>query len=426
MTLRRAQAPAAGEVTDLGAGRAPAWLDAHLAAALPGLIELRRRIHAHPETARTEHETTRLVGEALQRCGVATTLLTTGTGLIADIPGGPGPLLALRADLDALPLTEASGLPFASTVPGVAHACGHDVHTAVVLGAGIALAAAPSLPGPVRLLFQPAEEVMPGGAYDVIDAGGLTGVAAVFAAHCDPSLEAGLVATRVGPITSACDMVEITVTGPGGHTSRPHLTVDLVGALAALAGQLPQLLARRLPTQAGVTMVWGAIDAGEAANVIPQSGRLRGTLRLADRAAWRGAEPLVRTLTRQILAPFGADHRIDYVPGVPPTVNDESAVQLLRAGASAALGPDAVQLAAQSSGAEDFAVMLDAVPGALLRLGVWDGVGEQVDLHSPTFRADERAIAVGIRTLVHTVLAAGTAPGSLPGHPPRAPASVTP
>jgi amidohydrolase len=154
-------------------------------------------------------------------------------------------------------------------------------------------------------------------------------------------------------------------------------------------------------------MVWGAIAAGGAANVIPQKGTVTGTLRLADRAVWRAAEPLVQTLVGQILAPFGASYRVDYAPGVPPAVNDESAVRLLRAGASAALGPDAIRLAAHSSGAEDFAVILDAVPGALLRLGVWDGAGEQVDLHSSTFRADERAIAAGVRTLVHTVLAAG-------------------
>jgi amidohydrolase len=407
MTQFRAEAPTARDVPDLGAGRGPAWLDAHLAAALPGLIALRRRIHARPETAHAEHVTTELGRGALADRGVAARVLPSGTGLIADIPGGAGPRIALRADLDALPLTEESGLPFASTVPGVAHACGHDVHTAVVLGAASALAAAPHLPGPVRLLFQPAEEAMPGGAYDVIRAGGLDKVSTAFAVHCDPSLKAGLVATRVGPITSACDMIDLTVTGPGGHTSRPHLTVDLIGALAALADGLPHLLARHVPSQAGVTLVWGSIAAGGPANVIPRSGTLRGTLRLADHAAWRGAEPLVRTLVGQILAPFGAAYRVEYAPGVPPAVNDESAVKLLRAGARAALGADAVRLAAHSSGAEDFAVILDAVPGALLRLGVWDGAGDQVDLHSPTFRADERAIAVGVRTLVHTVLAAG-------------------
>lgn len=394
-------------VPDLGIGRGPAWLDRHLAAALPGLIALRRKIHAHPEIARAEHGTTRLISDTLDALGIASTVLPCGTGLVAEISGGPGPLIALRADLDALPLTEGSGLPFASSVPGMAHACGHDVHTTVLAGAAAALAAAPSLPGPVRLIFQPAEEVMPGGADDVIAAGCLVGVDFAYALHCDPSLMVGTVATRIGPITSACDMIEITVMGPGGHTSRPHLTVDTVGALAALAAEMPHLVARHLPTDAGITLVWGAISAGDAANVIPMRGSLRGTLRLADRAAWRGAEEIVRRLAAQILAPYGADFSVDFEKGVPPAVNDERAVARLRAGAAAAIGAESVALATQSSGAEDFADILDAVPGALLRLGVWDGASAKVDLHSAGFWADERAIAVGIRTMVHTVLAAG-------------------
>lgn len=394
---------------DPGAGRGPDWLDAALAADLPGLIALRREIHAHPEPARQEHRTTALVRESLGAAGIVATVLPTGTGLTAEIGTGPGPVIALRADMDALPIAEESGLPFASAVPGVSHACGHDVHTAVLLGAARALAAAPALPGRVRLLFQPAEEVMPGGAHDIVAAGVLDGVTRAYALHCDPSLAAGQVGLRIGPITSACDMIEVHLTGPGGHTSRPHLTVDVIGALAALAHGLPHLVARHLPASAAPTLVWGAIDAGEAANVIPRRGMLKGTLRLADREAWRGAEQLLRRLTEQMLAPFGGVVHIDYQAGVPPVVNDADAVAALRAGVAAGLGNAAIAVSAQSSGAEDFAVILDQVPGALARLGVWDGVSEQVDLHSATFRADERAIAVGVRTLVHAVLASFTA-----------------
>lgn len=407
MTMFRGVVPPDLPVADLSAGRGPAWLDQHLAAALPGLVEMRRQIHAHPEVAHTEQATTQLVAARLGALGVASAVLPSGTGLVADIDGGPGPRIALRADLDALPLAEESGLPFASTIPGVAHACGHDLHTAIVTGAAAALAAAPALPCPVRLVFQPAEEVMPGGAAETIEAGALDGVGLVYALHCDPALQVGSVATKAGAITSACDMIDITVTGPGGHTSRPHLTVDVVGALAALAANLPHLVSRHLPTAAGVTLVWGAVSAGDAANVVPMRGTLRGTLRLSDRAAWRTAGDLVRSLTAQILAPFGAEFSVKFEQGVPPAVNDERAVSFLTAGARAALGAASVAAATQSSGAEDFAVMLDTVPGALLRLGVWDGHSPKVDLHSATFRADERAIAVGVRTLVHTVLATG-------------------
>lgn len=392
-----------GALVDPGAGRGPDWLDAALAADLPQLIALRRRIHTHPEPAWQEHRTTALVRESLDAAGIASTVLPAGTGLVAEI--GDGPVIALRADMDALPIAEESGLPYASAVPGMSHACGHDVHTVVLLGAARALAAAPELPGRVRLLFQPAEEVMPGGAHEFMRVGALEGVTRAYALHCDPSLAAGQVGLRVGPITSACDMIEVHLTGPGGHTSRPHLTVDLVGALAALAHELPHLVARHLPAAAAPTLVWGAIDAGAAANVIPRRGVLRGTLRLADREAWRGAEQLVRRLAADILAPFGGTLRMDYQAGVPPVVNDAAAVAALRAGVTAGLGEGAIAASAQSSGAEDFAVILDQVPGALARLGVWDGTSEQVDLHSATFRADERAIAVGVRTLVHAVLA---------------------
>ncbi len=403
-----AGAPAPDMVLDPAAGRGPDWLDAVMRARLPMLVELRRRIHAHPELSRQEHSTTELVADALASIGVTAQPLPCGTGLIADI--GPatgldnGRTIALRADLDALPLTEESGLPFASTVPGVAHACGHDVHTTVLVGAAFALAAAPALPGRVRLIFQPAEEVMPGGAGDVVASGALEAVDRAYALHCDPGVPVGRIGLRTGAITSACDMVELTVTGPGGHTSRPQRTVDVVGALAAVTGQLPYLLARHLPAQAGVTMVWGSVHAGDAANVIPQHGIAKGTVRIADRAAWADAEALVRRLVGEVLAPFGADHRLAYRRDVPPVVNDSAAVVALRSAVAGGIGPEAAVDVEQSSGAEDFAVILEQVPGALARLGVWDGVSEPVDLHSPGFHADERAIAVGVRTLVHAVL----------------------
>lgn len=374
------------------------------------LVGLRRQIHAHPELSRAETRTTEAIRAALAAAGITAWTLSCGTGLVADIGSTGGPTVLLRADLDALPLTEETGLPFASTVPGVAHACGHDIHTTVLVGAALALAAAPSPAGRVRLVFQPAEEVMPGGADDVVADGLLRGVDRAFALHCDPSLPVGSVGLRSGAITSACDMMEVHLVGPGGHTSRPHLTVDLVGALAAVAADLPHLVSRHLPAQAAATLVWGAVHAGDASNVIPQRGRLAGTLRIADRQAWGGARDLVERLIGQILAPFGAEFRLDYGRGVPPAVNDAAATATLRAAVAAGLGPAAVTVADQSTGAEDFAVILDRVPGALARLGVADGAGEQVDLHSPTFRADERAIAIGVRTLVHAVLACWAAP----------------
>jgi amidohydrolase len=392
-------------VADPGAGQGPAWLDDFLTDNLAALVTFRRRVHARPELSRAEHGTTARLRETLAAAGIAAAVLPGGTGLVAEVGTGDR-VVGLRADIDALPLTEATGLPYASAVPGVAHSCGHDVHLTVLLGTALALNSAGALPGRVRLLFQPAEEVMPGGSHDLVEAGAVDGLAQVFALHCDPRLPAGRIGLRVGPITSTCDLIELTVTGPGGHTSRPQLTADVVGALGLVATQLPPLLARKLDPRSGAVLVWGAVRAGEAPNAIPQSGLLRGTLRIMDRSAWDQAEHLVTELIGQILAPTGAAHRLSYVRGVPPVVNDAQAVAVLQQGVSAALGPEALVAAEQSTGAEDFAVLLERVPGALARLGVWDGIRPQVDLHSPGFLADERAIPAGIRTLVHTALAA--------------------
>ncbi|WEG09424.1 amidohydrolase [Microbacterium horticulturae] len=401
-------APAPAGTADPGAGRGPDWLDTALRAELPRLVRLRRHLHAHPELSWQENATTALLHDVLAAAGIPAQVLPGGTGLVAEIDGGaPGPVIGLRADIDALPVTEGSGLPFASTVAGVAHACGHDVHTTVLVGTALALHAAPVFVGRVRLLFQPAEERMPGGSHQLVASGALDGVGRLFALHCDPRVPVGQVGLRVGPITSACDMIELEVTGPGGHTSRPHLTVDVVGALATVATRLPLLVNRRLDPRSGAVLVWGAIQAGAASNVIPRQGTLGGTLRVMDRAAWELAEPVVTELVEQLLAPSGAEHRLTYIRGVPPVVNDTASVALLQSAVTAGIGTDAVVEAEQSAGAEDFAVLLDHAPGALARLGVWDGLEPQVDLHSSAFRADERAIPVGVRTLVHTVLAAG-------------------
>jgi amidohydrolase len=195
------------------------------------LIALRRQLHSRPELGRLEHQTTALLCSVL--ADLNPRVLKGGTGLVCDI-GTTGPLVVLRADIDALPLMDEKDVPYRSQNVGVCHACGHDVHTAVVVGAGLSLAQR-ELPGRVRLLFQHAEEQMPGGALDVIDEGLLEGASAIFGLHCDPSLEVGLVGLKSGPLTAAADTVEVRLTGPGGHTSRPHNTVDLVHALSSVA-----------------------------------------------------------------------------------------------------------------------------------------------------------------------------------------------
>jgi amidohydrolase len=369
------------------------------------IVAFRRDLHAHPETGRCEVRTTARIAERLDGAGLTPQLLP-GTGVMADI-GPQGPAVLLRADIDALPLSDESGLEFASTVTGISHACGHDVHTSAVLGAGLVLADLArrgELPGRVRLAFQPAEEVMPGGALDIIAAGGLDGVDRAFALHCDPTADVGTVSLRPGAITSAADHVLVRLHGSGGHTSRPHLTEDVVFALAQIATQVPAVLSRRLDPRAGVALVWGRMTAGAAANAIPRSGEIEGTLRCLDQEVWGAAGALLTEVVHDVVRPYGVRAEVLHTRGVPPTVNDPDAVLLAERAVLGELGEGSVRLAEQSLGGEDFAWILEKVPGVMMRLGTRSPGGRTYDLHQGDFVADERAIGVGARVLTAVAL----------------------
>jgi len=300
-------------------------------------------------------------------------------------------------------------VPYRSTVDGACHACGHDVHTTVLMGTGLALvrlAERGELPGRVRLLFQPAEEVVPSGAPEVISAGGLKDVSAIYALHCAPRLPVGLVGVRSGPFTAAADMVEITLRGDGGHTARPHLTQDLVYALGRVVVDVPSLLNRRVDVRAGVSMVFGAVRAGEASNAIPGEGVARATVRSLNRDVWHILPGLVEQLVHDVVAPTGVDVTVEYRRGVPPIINDRMATALIASAAAAALGPDQVIEAEVSMGGEDFAFYLEHVPGSMIRLGVGvPGSSSKLDIHQSAFDIDERAIGYGVRVMVHTAMA---------------------
>ncbi len=237
---------------------ADSWLAAHY----DDLVGWRRHIHRYPELGRQEFATTQFVAERLAQAGLNPKVLPGGTGLTCDLGPDGEPRVALRADIDALPMAERTGAAYASTMPNAAHACGHDGHTAILLGTALALAGAPELPIGIRLIFQPAEELMPGGAIDTIAAGAMAGVGRIFALHCDPRLAVGKVAVKPGPITSAADMIEISLSSPGGHTSRPHLTGDLVYGLGTLITGVPGILSRRIDPRHSTVMVWGAVNGG--------------------------------------------------------------------------------------------------------------------------------------------------------------------
>jgi amidohydrolase len=371
------------------------------------LVELRRDLHAHPELAWQEERTTKLVAARLEEGGLRVQQLPR-SGLVAEVGQGQ-PLVALRADLDGLPIDDETGDPWASTVPGVAHACGHDVHTAALLGAGLALAGLHRdgrLAGRVRLLFQPAEEIMPGGALEVLASGALEEVYQVFSLHCDPAIDVGRIGLREGPLTGAADALTVRLTGGGGHTSRPHLTQDLTYALAKLVTELPAALSRRLDPRAGASLVWGMVRSGAAKNVIPSSGEVAGTVRMLDAVAWHDAEGLVRELIGQIVAPYGVGAEITYVRGVPPVVNDPGATATLTRAVEGVLGAPGHVPTPQSLGGEDFAWYLESVPGAMGRLGTRTPGGPTYDLHQGDLRVDERAVAVGARVLAAVALEA--------------------
>jgi amidohydrolase len=386
------------------------------------LIELRRDLHAHPEISWAEERTTDAVASWMDKHdipyqrfspeqGIPQALRAGGapsTGLVAEVGPADAPIVALRADIDALPVHDLTDDPWRSKVAGVSHACGHDVHTAALVGASVALADLHKrhmLPVRVRLLFQPAEEAMPGGAVRLIASGVLNSVTRIFALHCDPTLDVGQVGLREGAITGASDRVLVRLTGHGGHTSRPHLTEDVTFAAGHLITQLPAVLSRRLDPRAGASMVWGHVQAGEAPNVIPMHAELGGTLRMLDVETWHRAETLVRSIIEDIVRPYGVDVDITYIRGVPPVVNEFSATEALRAAVTEAVGHEGVAASPQSLGGEDFGWYLESIPGSMGRLGTRTPGGPTFDLHQGTFRADDRAVAVGAAVLSHVTLA---------------------
>src|SRR3954470_773273 len=371
------------------------------------LVDVRRDLHAHPELSWSELRTADVAVNRVEQVGWRVTRFSR-TGFAADL-GESGPLVALRADMDALPVHDLTDDPWSSTVAGVAHACGHDVHTAALMGAAMALQEVHGrghLRGRVRLLFQPAEEVMPGGAVHLMDEGDPDAVERLFALDCGPRGDVGQVGLRLGPLTSAADRVEVRLPGTGGHTSRPHLTGDLTFALAKVTTELPAVLSRRMDPRAGVSVVWGSIHAGSAPNVIPDRGLVTGTVRILDAVAWADCEAVVRTVVDELVRPYGVSAEVDYQRGVPPVVNEPLANRVLADAVRSVLGDGGQVTAPQSLGAEDFGWYLDRVPGAMMRLGTRTPGGATYDLHQGNLRVDERATGIGAKLLAETALRA--------------------
>jgi amidohydrolase len=366
-------------------------LYAQVEAVLPHAVELRRLLHRHPEPANEEHQTTALIASSLDENGITFQDRKPRTGLWLDL--GPEPRIAFRADLDALPIEEPEENTPRSQNPGWMHACGHDAHAAIAFGIAAALRRL-ELPAGVRILFQPAEESFPGGAAQFVDEGLVDGLKGIIAFHVDPALDTGKVGSRVGPITASADKFTVVLEGPGGHTARPHQTVDLIADAARLVHELPGVLRRTIDARSVLTVAFGSVQGGTISNVIPTRVELQGTARTLDRGLWDALPGLLDKAVGSLMAWSGAGYSLDYVQAIPPVVNDLAVINAATGGISRILGEDMVVATEPSMGGEDFANYLSVAPGALLRLG---SSGRGHDLHSPGFILDEATIGVGIR-----------------------------
>jgi amidohydrolase len=373
------------------------------------VVELRRAIHRRPELGFEEHETQALVERELDEIGVEHRRVAQ-TGVVAIVRGAlPGHVIGLRADMDALPITERTGLPFASEIAGKMHACGHDAHTAMLLGAARELQAMRDrLHGTIVLIFQPAEEG-PGGAEPMVAAGVLDDpkVEAIAMLHVDHRIAPGVVGITPGPVNASADELYVTIRGKGGHGAYPHTAVDAIPAASAVVLALQNIAARETDPLKSVVVTIGTIEGGYRNNVIADEVRMSGTLRAHDPHVRDGLEARVRRIVDHAAAAYGAVGEVRIVRGYPPVVNDvalaESFAQYMRQNT-----PFTIEKMPPTMGAEDFAYFAQRVPGVHVRLGIrTEEAGSVHSGHSAEFRIDEAALPVGVRTLVMFAVAGG-------------------
>ncbi len=374
------------------------------------LVGLRRELHHDPELSWQEQRTQARLRGALIACGITDVAEVAGTGLVGRIPGqrAGGPAVAVRGDIDALPITEGTGLEFASRTAGVMHACGHDMHATWAVGAGMLLARDPAV-GEVRVVLQPAEEVGEGAA-KMLESGALDGVAAIFGAHVDWRYAVGEVVADAGPLAASTDSFEIQFNGRGGHGARPQDAIDPIVGLSAFVCDVQTIVSRRLdPSLPGVISV-GVVQAGSAANVIPESARCAGTVRATTPAS---RTLLLDELTRLAHA-VAATHRltaeVTLSEGTPPLVNPPRGAGWAQHAARELLGEDSLRsLALANMGGEDFAFYLEKMDGCFMRLGTWSEGRSRAGVHTPRFDPDEAALFVGSALLAECARKASAA-----------------
>lgn len=372
----------------------------------PRLIEIRRHLHSHPELSGQEHHTAAFVAGVLSSNGVHVREAVGKTGVIGEVQGTPSdrPCLAIRTDMDALPIQERTGLEYASKAAGVMHACGHDVHTTVGLGTAMVLSQlAEELPGKVRFLFQPAEEIAQGASWMVQDKA-MENVSAILSLHVFPSIPAGKVGIRYGALTAAADELDIIIVGESGHGARPHEAIDAIWIAAQVITTLQQAISRTQNPLRPVVLSIGQISGGRAPNVIADSVKLRGTVRSLHPETRANLPLWIDKIVANICNSYGAQYEVDYRPGTPGVQNDLALSQLLQTAAEEAWGSDRVQVLTEPSlGAEDFSLYLEHAPGSMFRLGVgYEDRAINYPLHHPQFEVNESAIVTGVVTLAYS------------------------
>ena len=360
------------------------------------IVALRRALHAAPELSWQEHGTQRTLRAALEQAGITDIQVVAETGLVATIPGRDrsAPTIAIRGDIDALPIHEETGLPFASQHAGVMHACGHDMHAAWTVAAGILLARDPAA-GTVKLVLQPAEEVGEGAAR-ILASGALDEVRMIFGGHVDWRFRVGEVVATPGPLAASTDTFTVVFRGRGGHGARPQDAIDPIIGLSAFVMAVQTLVSRRLdPALPGVVTV-GAVEAGRAANVIPEQARATGTIRATVPATRALLCDGVRALAESVAATHGLRAEVTLTEGTPPLVNTNRAAAIAQESARALIGERALrQLATANMGGEDFAFYTERMEGCFLRIGTWREGRSDAGVHTPRFDPDEEALFVG-------------------------------
>lgn len=374
------------------------------AALTPRLIEIRRHLHAHPELSGDEYQTAAYVSGVLSSCGLQVREGVGKTGVIGELKGADhqASILAIRTDMDALPIQERTGVEFTSRYANIMHACGHDVHTTVGLGTAMVLSQLPeTLAGGVRFLFQPAEEVAQGAGWMIAD-GAMDDVSHIFSLHVFPSIVAGVVGIRYGALTAAADDLKLTILGESGHGARPHEAVDAIWIAAQVISALQQAISRTQNPLRPVVLTFGQIEGGRAPNVIADQVKLQGTVRSLHPETREKLPGWIDTIVKNVCQSFGANYILDYHHGVPSVNNDPHLTQLLESSARTVLGGDHIQILTEPSlGAEDFSLYLEHAPGVMFRLGVGFCDRNNAPLHHPNFEVDEQAIPAGVATLAY-------------------------